>query len=142
MRWPLFLYSFGTDSIADAQQPAELVDGASAFIDQSGICQIARRQPIAVVAFYLKRPPRRRLMPSLEPSFRTRTTTRQGPKKCALSFGLMPICAAKLLIVIILGCGNSIVVLNLTFPRRPHLATLTPGFNLDRRLTGERMCLV
>jgi hypothetical protein len=24
----------------------KLVDGASAFIDQSGICQIARRQPI------------------------------------------------------------------------------------------------
>src|ERR1700681_2154966 len=96
VRRPLFLYSFGTDSIADAQQPAELVDGASAFIDQSGICQIARSQPIAVVAFYLKRPPRMGLMPSLEPSFRTRSTTRQAPKKCALSFGLMPISNADL----------------------------------------------
>src|ERR1700681_1209819 len=46
VRRPLFLYSFGTSSIADAQQLAELVDGASGFIDQSGICQIARRQPI------------------------------------------------------------------------------------------------
>jgi hypothetical protein len=59
-------------NIADVQRAAEFVESASAFIEQSGICQIARRQPIAVVAFYLCDQRGMRLMPSLQTSFRTR----------------------------------------------------------------------